>query len=459
MTMFLLFFSVFAHAEEIDQILFQKHSSNTAVHYEYNKYSVDLIQNSNEENKRYNPPLKLHTILFHITMDASRNLPAGKSLKATLNGKIIIQGDHKYKIKMKKVILGSKKYSRKELDCSSLFYVSPHMGRLIVELKDESGLASCSMEKTSDLDPTQIGKRDLGGDRGNFYTQNQDSVLGSSSAHQFITENSDTVLPSTHPTTIYAQGLMNRIAQASDNPSIQPNVHVINANVMNAFALPGGEVFVFRGLLDQSQNEAQLAGVLGHEWAHVTMRHGTKGMSRHLEIMLGAQVGSLLVGIFASNSKNETVRDLAPLMQYATMVAGQIAIMSYSKSYEREADKIGAQYAWNAGYPPYGLGQMFEVFTAQDPSGANHNFLENAFSSHPDHAERIASNYLYSGFYYPSFTNATITSVAYESAKTAMSGVAPMSDESTQSVMSSFKNTLTRHGEDSIKAMFPTLSK
>ncbi|MCM0606377.1 MAG: M48 family metallopeptidase [Xanthomonadaceae bacterium] len=448
---------------KIDQVLVQKHSPQTSIHLQINgkgkrKEIIDLPQTSQEENRRYNPPLHIQTIDFHISINATSNLPAGKSLKATLNGKIIFKGKDDFKLKLEPIYIGKTKFKKKKIDCSGLFYISPHMGRLLIKIYDQKGLNSCAIAKTADVDPAMIGQRDLRGDHGNFYTVNQDSVLGAQYAYEFRRQNKELVLEDHHPTTQYVQNMMNKIADSSDTPSVRPQVYVVNANILNAFALPGGHVFVFRGLLDKSQNESEVAGVLGHEWAHVTTRHGTKGMSRHVKIMLGVYTTFFAIGIAGSKSKSELIQSITPLLQYATLIGGQLIMMNASKNQEREADKLGAQYAWKAGYSPSGLGQMFEVFSTEDPSGNSGNFLESAFRSHPYHSERIATNYLYSGFFFPESSVPQENNLAYLSAKQALSGIPSISESETSQVMNAFKESVSSFTDNAIKEKFVELA-
>lgn len=439
---------------EISQIIVEKHSPQSNMHLEIEttkgKQIIDLGQYSNEENRRFNPPLKIKRIRFHVSTAAQANAKAGSSLQATLNGKALFKGGDRYKIKMEPVVVGRTQFKKKLISCTPLLYVSPHMGRLLIELKDDQGLAACKIKDSENLNLDEIGRRDLGGDKGNFYTREQDSVLGAQYANEFISQNRHIVFDRHHPTTLYAQGLMNRIAAASDMPHLQPSVHVINADVLNAFALPGGHVFVFRGLIDRAQSEAQVAGVLGHEWAHVTTRHGTRGMSRSIKIMLGAYATFIAVGVAGNNSKSEVIQQLTPLFQYATLIGGQVLVMKFSKDQEREADKLGAQYAWRAGFAPTGIGEMFEVFSKADPSGSSGNFLETAFRSHPFHEERIVTNYLYASRY-PGIVNPAGNEIAFQQARDAMKSIPSLSSEDSKQVMNAFKDSLAAFSETEVK--------
>lgn len=444
---------------EVSQVILEKHNPNTKVRAQFHSKGqrkpqiIDLSPETHQEMRRYSPtPLRLQTVDLRIDLNSQTNLPVGKALKATLKAQVTFLGGNQFKVKMKPIYIGKTKFKRKKLDCSSLLYVSPHMARLVIEIKDEAGLAACKFSKTSDLDPMKIGNRDLHADNGNFFSESREKAMGDSYAREFISQNQNTVLNVGHPASIYAQSLMSKIAASSDRPDIQPRVYVVNAPILNAFALPGGSVFVFRGLLDASTNEAQVAGVLGHEWAHVTLRHGTRGMSRNIKIMIGAYAGYIALGVVGNKSKSDLFRTMTPLMQYATLLGGQFWTMYGSREQERDADKYGAQYAWRAGYAPYGIGEMFEIFAQKAPIG--HSFLEEAFSSHPDHAERISTNYLYSGFFYPASPDAIVSSTAYSKAKDSLADTRQISEDEAKGIMNSFANGLKETTETNIKEKF-----
>ena len=112
--------------------------------------------------------------------------------------------------------------------------------------------------------------------------------------------------------TVYLQRQMDKIANVADVPrtshkknnigqemNIRPKVHVVNADVLNAFALPGGNIYVFRGLLERAESIDSVMGVLGHEWAHVTARHGTKNVSRSIKMIYGSLIIYGILNIWA----------------------------------------------------------------------------------------------------------------------------------------------------------------
>lgn len=126
---------------------------------------------------------------------------------------------------------------------------------------------------------------------------------------------------------------------------------ILNSDVINAFALPGGQVFITRGLASQLDNEAQLAGVLGHEIGHVAARHGNQQMSRSVALQGGLVASALVIGA----AGEDTV--LSQYGQYGLPVAqvgGQLVLLSYGRDAEYQSDELGMRYMSKAGYKPSG---------------------------------------------------------------------------------------------------------
>lgn len=151
----------------------------------------------------------------------------------------------------------------------------------------------------------------------------------------------------------------------------------LNSPVINAFALPGGKVFITRGLVEKMTDEAQLAGVLGHEIGHVTAEHADKRISRQLVIQGIAVAGS----IAASQSDNNYVRYGVPVL---TTGAGVFAL-TYDRDEELEADSLGMRYMSRAGFDPYGQLQVMEILQEASAGSQPPEFL----STHPHADTRI----------------------------------------------------------------------
>jgi len=127
-----------------------------------------------------------------------------------------------------------------------------------------------------------------------------------------------------------------------ENPSLPWSFIFLNSDVINAFALPGGQVFITRGLVERMDNEAQLAGVLGHEIAHVTARHANNRLVRQAGLSLAAAIGGVVIG-------ND--EDLQLLVNGLVTGAGVYAL-TFDRGQESESDQLGMRYMAQAGYNP-----------------------------------------------------------------------------------------------------------
>ena len=151
--------------------------------------------------------------------------------------------------------------------------------------------------------------------------------------------------------------------------------HCVNSKEINAFALPGGYVFVNRGTIEAADNEAQLAAVMAHELSHVVMRHGTAQASK-TQLMQGA--AGLFGGIFGGSTGG------ALLSQGVALGAGGL-LLRYSRSDETQADVLGTQTLYDAGYDPRAMAQFFEKLQAETKGKNPPQFL----SDHPSPGNRV----------------------------------------------------------------------
>jgi hypothetical protein len=151
--------------------------------------------------------------------------------------------------------------------------------------------------------------------------------------------------------------------------------HCVNDKAINAFALPGGYVFVNRGAIEAADNEAQLAGVIAHELSHVALRHGTAEATK----AQAAQAGIGIIGaIFGGNAGGVLLTELGRFS------AGGV-LLRYSRTAETQADVVGTQVLYDAGYDPRALAQFFEKIEA-DSKGQN---PPEFFSDHPNPEHRV----------------------------------------------------------------------
>ena len=150
---------------------------------------------------------------------------------------------------------------------------------------------------------------------------------------------------------------------------------LVSSDIPNAFALPGGKIFLTAGLMKLMSNERQLAAVLGHETGHVSAQHNVQGMQRQM----GAQVLVEVVG-----SMGGTKGDAAAA---GAQVVTTMANLSYSREDEYESDMLGIRYMTRAGYNPWGMVELQQVLL--DLNEKEPGRLEELFSSHPVSSKRI----------------------------------------------------------------------
>lgn len=201
--------------------------------------------------------------------------------------------------------------------------------------------------------------------------------IGAEAAPEFI-EQSGGELPD-QAIVQYVRDMGARLAAQSEMPDIEWEFFVLDSQVINAFALPGGKVFISRGLMSKMDNEAQLAGVIGHEIGHVTARHGNERMGKAMV----AQGLILAAGIGGAISDNEYLQVLG----VGTAVGGQLFLLKYSRSNELEADALGVRYMAKVGYNPVGQIQVMEILREASGGGAPPEWL----STHPASDTRISN--------------------------------------------------------------------
>ncbi len=186
------------------------------------------------------------------------------------------------------------------------------------------------------------------------------------------------VLPDNSSETQYIRRLGQRLAATIPPETSWPfEFHVIQQKEINAFALPGGEMFVNIGTITAADNEAQLAGVMAHEMAHVYMQHSAKQMEKaQLTQGLAGLVGAIL------GQKSGT---LAALGKVGVQVTAGMVMLKYSRGDEAQADAVGTIILYKAGYNPQALADFFKTLEAQ--GGAGPQFL----SDHPNPGNREAA--------------------------------------------------------------------
>lgn len=210
-----------------------------------------------------------------------------------------------------------------------------------------------------------------------FMSKNQEKEIGSSE-HPKILEEYGGVYDG-FDLSAYVATIGGRVAANSDDPSIGYTVTLLNSPIVNAFALPGGYVYVTRGLVALANSEAELAGVLGHEIGHVTARHTAKRYDR--------AVGTSILGTIASIALGSSIAgDLIGM-------GGQLYLASFSRQQEYEADLIGVRVLARTGYDPFAQADFLNTMKMDSEleakiAGAEASRAE-FLATHPNTGDRV----------------------------------------------------------------------
>lgn len=183
----------------------------------------------------------------------------------------------------------------------------------------------------------------------------------------------------------YVDGIGQRLARQSEMPELKFTFTVLNSDITNAFALPGGFIYVTRGLLSLATNEAEVAGVLGHEIGHVTARHTAQRYSRAVATGIAATAVGVLESIFLGTS----------VIGQVGAQAGQLYLAGYSRDQELEADTLGVRYLTRTGYTPNAMSSFLSKLEAESAltaelagkPGSTNDF--NIMATHPRTQDRV----------------------------------------------------------------------
>jgi predicted Zn-dependent protease len=176
----------------------------------------------------------------------------------------------------------------------------------------------------------------------------------------------------------YVNALGQRIASRTSRADLQWQFQVVNSDVVNAFALPGGFVYVNRGVLARADNMSEVAGVLGHEIEHVVRRHSVKQMEQAQGANVGVGILCALTGVCQSG-----------VAQAAINIGGTAVFAKFSRTDEVQADEGGFNNLIRAGINPRGMLTLFQKLLAEEQQSGNSNVAA-WFSDHPGTSDRIA---------------------------------------------------------------------
>jgi predicted Zn-dependent protease len=220
-------------------------------------------------------------------------------------------------------------------------------------------------------DPDEIGNRDVG--KGiNFYSIEKEIALGKQMAQEVERQAKIVDDP------IIAE-YVNRVGQnlvRNSDAKVPFTIKVIDSEEINAFALPGGFFFVNTGVLLNADNEAEMAGVMAHEIAHVAARHGTRQASRGEIAQVASIAPMILLGGWAGYGAYQAMGILVPM-----------GFLQFNRNFESEADQLGLQYIYKAGYDPTAFVDFFEKVQSQEKTRPG--TMSKLFSSHPPTDDRI----------------------------------------------------------------------
>ena len=189
------------------------------------------------------------------------------------------------------------------------------------------------------------------------------------------------VLPDSSPETQYVRQVGQKLVATIPQEYSWPfEFHVIPQKEINAFALPGGQMFINIGTIIAAKNEAELSGVMGHEMAHVYMQHSAKQAGKQQTTSMIAGIASAVLGGTVGNKGGGLVGQLG---QMGIQMGSQGLMMKYSRSDESQADAVGAIILYKAGYNPHGMADFFQTMGSQGGSSP-----PQFFSSHPNPENR-----------------------------------------------------------------------
>jgi len=158
-------------------------------------------------------------------------------------------------------------------------------------------------------------------------------------------------------------------------PQFRYTFQVVDRKDINAFALPGGPIFVNRGMLEAARSEGEVAGVIAHEISHIVLRHGTAQATKGQKFQLGALAGQIVGSMIGGRT--------GAVVAQGSQIGLGTYLMKYSREYEREADLLGAQIMARAGYDPRHMASMFQTIARRGGNGA-----PEWLSDHPNPANR-----------------------------------------------------------------------
>lgn len=208
----------------------------------------------------------------------------------------------------------------------------------------------------------------------NAFTEQSESEQGAKVAAQVFTQMP--VLKDSDPIAVYVRKLGARLVQQAPGYAWQYNFHVVDSDQINAFALPGGSIFINLATVQAAETEAQLAGVMAHEISHVVLRHSTCNITKRQRRSIWYGLGQIAASATLGGS-------LGALAAQGIGVTAGLDFLHMGRDAEKQADLLGTDILYDAGYDPRGMPQFFEVIQGKYGNGGS-QFL----SDHPNPGNR-----------------------------------------------------------------------
>jgi predicted Zn-dependent protease len=235
----------------------------------------------------------------------------------------------------------------------------------------ESGVSAAKGKLNDDENPLMIGKRNINSHQINFYSLNKEVNMGRQLAADVDRQGKFIEDP---VVTEYVNRVGQNLALHSD-AKVPFTIKVLDSDDVNAFALPGGFLYVNKGAILAADSEAELAGVMAHEIAHVTARHGVEQASKATLTNY-----AMIPLIFMTGG-------IGYIAYQAAQIGVPLTFLKFSRNVETEADKLGAQYLWAAGYDPNNFLSFFEKLEKKEKHKPG--TLSKLFGTHPPTPDRI----------------------------------------------------------------------
>lgn len=256
-------------------------------------------------------------------------------------------------------------------------HVSPLMKQIDISRRLRVGAAllvlAAAVPLVGNVDPKK-GRVTENPTGGNSYSIEQEVDYGRKAIPEIQKELP--LLPVDHPVSKYINNLGQRLAAKAPGYKFPYTFRVVNQKEINAFALPGGPIYMNTGTI-AAATEAELAGVIGHEISHVVMRHSTRQASRQTKASIPLAILSGVLGASVGGWAGS-------LAQMGISIGAGSVFTKYSRDAETEADMVGAQIIYDAGYDPQAMVTFFQKLKAQQGGKSGPSFL----ASHPDPGNR-----------------------------------------------------------------------